>query len=59
MHSLLYFPLQDPRSCGLIIIGDFEDVGGIYIVIVASAHDMVSFDVKLEDWNLEVALSAT
>lgn len=53
MHPFLYLPLQDPRSSWLVIFGYFEDVSGIYVVVVASAHDMVSFNIKLKHWDLK------
>lgn len=59
MHPFLHLPLQDPCSSWFVIFGDFENVGGIYVVVVASAHDMVSFDIELEHWDLKSPMNVS
>ena len=49
MMTFLHLSLQYSRPCGLVIVGDFQNVGGIDEVIVATAHDMVAVDVEFED----------
>lgn len=51
--SFLHLPLQNPCPSRLVIVGDLEDVGSVYIVVTAPAHDMVTFDIEFEDWDLE------
>lgn len=52
MHSLLDLPLQYSSSCWFVVIGDFEDVGSVDIVVMPPSHDMVTLDVELEYWYL-------
>ena len=56
MLPFLDLPFQNSCSSWLVECGDLENVGGIDIVIVASAHDMVSADIVFEHWNLKSAV---
>lgn len=48
VYPLLYLPLQYSCPCGLIILGDFEDMGSIDVVVVPPAHHMFAIDIELE-----------
>ena len=52
VHTLLYFPLQDSCPGRLVVVGNLQDVGGIYVMVSPPAHDMVSLDIELEHWDL-------
>lgn len=53
MHSFLDFSLQYPCSSGLVVVGDFKDMGGINIIVHTPAHDMIVPDAELKDRYLE------
>lgn len=53
MVALLYFSFQDPRPCRLVIVGDFEDMGGIDKVVIPTAHYMIAFYIEFEDGYLQ------
>lgn len=52
VYPLLHFALKDAGPGRLVVVGDLEDVGGIYPVIGASAHDMIAFNSELIDRHL-------
>lgn len=53
MCSLLDLPLQYSCPGWLVVICDFEDVGGIYVVVLPPSHDMISLDIEFEYWDLQ------
>lgn len=62
MPSLLDFSLQYPRSSWFIVIGNFEDVSGVDVVVESTAHDMIALYVEFEDgdlWKLHISERVT
>ena len=53
MNPLLHLSLQDSSPRGFVVVGDFEDVGSVDPIVAAPAHDMVGWEVKLIDGDLE------
>lgn len=47
MNPFLHFSLEDARPSRLVEVGNFQNVGRVNPVIGATAHNMVSIDVKL------------
>lgn len=53
MHTLLHFPLQDPCPSWFVVVGDFQNVGGIYIVVYSPPHNMIPLNIEFKHWDLE------
>ena len=53
MHTLLHFPLQDPCPGWFIVVGDFQNVGGIYVVVYSPPHNMISLNIEFKHRDLE------
>lgn len=53
MMSLLDFPLQYSCPGWLVVVGNFENVGGIDKVVIPPSHDMFSIDIEFEHWDLQ------
>lgn len=53
VNALLYFPLKNSCSRGLVEVGDLEDMCCIDPVVGTTTHYMVSFNVELKDRYLD------
>ena len=53
MKAFLYFTLEDSGAGRFVVIRNFEDMGGIDEIIVASSHHMVTLNIELIDGHLE------
>ena len=53
MPALLHFSLQDSCPGWLVVVGGFQNVGGIYEVVFPSSHNVIPIDIELEDWDLQ------
>ena len=49
MNTFLHFSFKYPRSRRFVIVGDLENVGSIYIIVVPPAHDMVGIHVEFKN----------
>ena len=56
MYTFLYLSFQYPRALGLIVVGDFQDMSGIYPIIMTASHDMIPVHIKFENGDLSKAL---
>jgi hypothetical protein len=52
MHPLLNFPLENPRSRGLVESGKLQDVSSVDPIIRPPSHDMVARNLEFVDWYL-------
>ena len=53
MLAFLHLSLQDSCPGWLVVVGSFQNVGGIYVVVSSSSHDVIPIDIELEDWDLQ------
>ena len=53
MPAFLHLSLQDSCPGWLVVVGSFQNVGGIYEVVLSSSHNVIPIDIKLEDWDLQ------
>lgn len=53
MYSLLHLSLEYPCPGWLVVVGNFENVGGVYVMIMPSAHDMVALNIEFEHRDLQ------
>lgn len=54
VDALLYLALKDAGSTGLVIVGDFQNVGSVDPVVGAASHAVVAFAIEFVYWNLRV-----
>lgn len=52
MNTLLNFSFEYPGPLRFVIVSHFEYMGGINPVVLAAAHDMISFYVEFENRDL-------
>ena len=53
MRAFLHLSLQDSCPGWLVVVGSFQNVGGIYEVVCPSSHNVIPIDIELEDWDLQ------
>lgn len=52
MHAFLHLPFQDPCSSRLVVVGDFQNVCGIYVGVYSPPHNMIPLAIEFEHWDL-------
>ena len=53
MHSFLHLSLQDSCSGWLVVASNFQNVGGVDIMVYPSSHNVMPIHIKFEDWDLQ------
>ena len=53
MPAFLHLSLQDSCPGWLVVVGSFQNVGGIYEIVCPSSHNVIPIDIELEDWDLQ------
>ena len=54
VHAFLHLALEDARASGLVVVGDFEDVGCVDPVVGTTAHDVVAIDIAFIDRDIAI-----
>ena len=53
MPAFLHLSLQNSCPGWLVVVGNFENVGGIYEIVFPSSHNVIAIDIEFEDWDLQ------